>query len=117
MIAQCERITNWVSSYDTGQDLVTQAELTSSESDIDAACRRELEILLEVECLTAEVTVKHALNQIELEGKRRALDALTRVPAWEKDSLLSLLKSIDRDQLEMTNRLRLQIGGPRVEVG
>lgn len=39
----------------------------------------------------------HAVNQVEIEGKQRALNVLTDNPSWERDSLYALRLSIERD--------------------
>jgi hypothetical protein len=60
---------------------------------------------LEIMDLAAIVSDMHAATQNEVEAKKRALDALTSIPAWERDSLYELRHSIERDQLEVNARL------------
>jgi hypothetical protein len=100
--ALCNHVVNWVRSFETTANRVNKAEASGlPEDDVAAAQAEEIKAMLEIEDLTYLITDMHALNQAEVEAKKRALDALTSVPTWERDSLLTIRRSIDRDQLEV----------------
>lgn len=106
LIALCDHIVNWVTSFDSTLNRVNYAEAhRMSEGDVAAANEEEVEALLEIMELAAIVSDMHAATQNEVEAKKRALDALTSIPAWERDSLYELRHSIERDQLEVNARL------------
>jgi hypothetical protein len=106
LVALCDHIVNWVTSFESTLNRVNYAEANCmSEGDVAAANAEEVEALLEIMDLVVTVTDIHATTQIEIEGKKRTLDALTSIPAWERDSLYALRRSIERDQLEVNAAL------------
>jgi hypothetical protein len=106
LITLCDHIVNWVTSFDSTLNRVNYAEAhRMSEGDVATANEEEVEALLEIMELAAIVSDMHAAIQNEVEAKKRALDALTSIPAWERDSLYELRRSIERDQLEVNARL------------
>jgi hypothetical protein len=76
-----------------------------SEAEVDAAMEQEVKVLLEIDDFAATLADMHAANQLEIEGKQLALNALTSLPTWERDSLFDLRCSIERDQLEVNAAL------------
>jgi hypothetical protein len=76
-----------------------------SEAEVDAAMEEEVKVLLEIDGFATTLADMHAVNQIEIQGKQRALNALTGLPTWERDSLFDLRCSIERDQLEVNAAL------------
>ncbi len=110
--ALCDHVANWVESFEPTANRVNNAEASRmSEGDIAAANAEEVEALLEIEGLADMITEMHAVNQAEVEAKKRALDALTSIAAWERDSLFALHRSIERDQLEV-NALLFAVSPP-----
>jgi hypothetical protein len=104
--ALCDHVVNWVASFDSTLNRVNYAEANfMSESEVAAANEEEVEALLEIMDLVVTITDIHATTQIDVEGKKRVLDALTSIPAWERDSLFQLRHSIERDQLEVNANL------------
>lgn len=98
----CDRVVTWVDNFDMMTNRIHWVEANGgSEAEVDAAMEQEVKVLLEMDDLAATLAVVHAVNQIEIEGKQRALNALTGLPTWERDSLFDLRCSIERDQLEV----------------
>jgi hypothetical protein len=106
LVTLCDHIVNWVTSFESTLNRVNYAEAHHlAECEVAAANEAELGALFEIMDLAVTVTAMHAGTQSEVEGKKRALDALTSIPAWERDSLYELRRSIERDQLEVNARL------------
>jgi hypothetical protein len=98
----CDRVVTWVANFDMMTNRIHWVEANGgSEAEVDAAMEQEVKVLLEIDGFAATLADMHAANQIEIEGKQRALNALTGLPTWERDSLFDLWCSIERDQLEV----------------
>ena len=108
--AVSDHIINWVVSFESLANRVNKAEASDlPECDVAAVEAEELGAMFEIEELAQVITDMHAGNQAEVEAKTRALDALTSVPTWERESLAALRRSIERDQVEVNARL---VGAP-----
>jgi hypothetical protein len=101
-----DHIINWVVSFESLANRVNKAEASDlPEGDVAAVEAEELEAMLEIEELACVITEMHAVDQAEVDAKKRALDALTSVLSWERESLAALRRSIERDQVEVNARL------------
>lgn len=102
LLSLCDRIVRWSVTFGTMNNRVTRAEAAGmSDVVVDAATQQEEQVLLEMIDLAAAIADVHAVNQAEIEGKQRALNALTDNQSWERDSLYELRISIERDQAEV----------------
>jgi hypothetical protein len=98
----CDRVATWVANFDMMTNRIHLVEANGgSEAEVDAAVEQEVKVLLEIDDCATTLADMHAVNQIEIEGKQRALNALTGLPTWDRDSLFDLRCSIERDQLEV----------------
>jgi hypothetical protein len=102
LLSLCDRIVKWSVTFGTMTNPVTWAEANGMpDVVVDAATEQEEQVLLEIMDLATTLADIHAANQLEIEGKQRALNALTNNQSWERDSLYELRLSIERDQAEV----------------
>lgn len=80
-----------------------------SEDDFAVAQLQQAAIIVRLEYLAVQITDRAATSDAEIEGKIRALDALTAVASWERDSLRALRVSIERDRVEVIKALYLPL--------
>ncbi|NPD66362.1 hypothetical protein HN018_23260 (plasmid) [Lichenicola cladoniae] len=76
-----------------------------SETDHDLAQVQQSRLIDRLEALALQITDRVAVSENEIEGKTQALNALASVDAWERDSLLALRRSIDRDRVDVVKVL------------
>jgi hypothetical protein len=101
----CDRVVKWVAIWNTMGNRLNYAEASGmSEDDVAAIHEEELEALYEIEALVERITGMHAVDDVEIDWKKQVVNALTSIPAWDRDSLHAMWRSIMRDQLEVITR-------------
>jgi hypothetical protein len=106
LLELCRVLKAWKVSYEQPGNPLNHAEVHgTSEDEIAAANAHAVEVLLQMMDLAEIVAKSPAVTQSEIKGKQKALDALTNIPTWERDSLFALRRSIERDQIKFTARL------------
>ena len=102
LLSLCDRVVKWAADFDTMVNRINRAEANGiAGAEFDAIEAQEVQVLLEIDDLAVTITEMHAANPVEIEGKQRALNALTGVGSWERDSLYALRCSIERDLVEV----------------
>jgi hypothetical protein len=81
-----------------------------SEAAIEEAHQQQAGIIDRLECLAAVIPERVATSEDELAAKVRALDALTSVASWDRESLRVLRVSIGRDCGAMASK---EVSPPR----
>jgi hypothetical protein len=84
----------------------------ASEAVIEEARQNQAAIIDRLERLAAVIPKRAAVSEDELAAKVRALDALTSVASWDRESLRALRVSIGRDSREITRHYK-ELSSPR----
>lgn len=102
LLSLCDRIVRWAADFNTMVNRINRAEANGvAGAEFEAIEAQEVQVLLEIGDVAATITDMHASNPVEVEAKQRALNALTGVGSWERDSLYALRCSIERDLVEV----------------
>jgi hypothetical protein len=110
LLGDCDELVGLIAKSNSPDGPYNSVEARNgSEADFAVARRQQAAIINRVEYLAVQITDRAATSDDEIEGKIHALDALTSVASWERDSLWTLRVSIDRDRAEVTKALHLPL--------
>lgn len=108
LLGDCDELVGLIANSNSPEGPYNSVEARlGSEADYAVAHLQQIAIINRLEYLAVQITDRPAISDVEIEGKIHALDALSGVAAWERDSLRALRVSIDRDRLEVTKALHL----------
>jgi len=97
--ALCDEVVSTITNINSPDGPLNQAESRrESEETIEAAGQRQGEIIDRLEWLATEIAERIAVSEDDLDAKTRALDALTSVSSWDRESLRLIHISIGRDR-------------------
>ncbi len=110
LLGDCDELVGLIAKSNSPDGPYNSVEARNgSEADFAVARRQQAAIINRVEYLAGQIADRAATSDGEIEGKIHALDALTAVASWERDSLWTLRVSIDRDRAEVTKALHLPL--------
>jgi hypothetical protein len=99
VLDQCSEMVRLIATINSANGPYNIAEARQmSEEETEAARRHQCQIIRRIIDLSLQVTKTAATTGVEIDAKIRAIDALTSMASWERDSLYALRISIDRDQ-------------------
>lgn len=110
LLSDCDELVGLIAECNSVDGPYNRVEASiASQTDYDLANLQQIAIVDRVECLALQITDRAATNDAEIEGKVRALDALTEIEAWERNSLRALRVSIDRNRADVTKTRNLAL--------
>lgn len=102
IVSLCDEVVAAITNINSPDGPLNRAEAGRvSEAAIEEARQQQAGIIDRLECLAAVIPERVAISEDEVAAKVRALDALTSVASWDRESLRVLRVSIGRDCGEM----------------
>lgn len=99
LVAVCDELVGLLERINSADGPYNRAEAGQlPEEDLQAAYRRQVEMIDRLECLSRQISSRVGASEAEVDAKVRALDALTSVASWDRESLRVLRVSIERDR-------------------
>jgi len=113
IVSLCDEVVAAITNINSPDGPVNRAEaVCESDAAIEEARQHQAGIIDRLECLAAVIPDRVAVSEDELAAKVRALDALTSVASWDRESLRTLRVSIGRDCERMTKHFK-EVSSPR----
>ncbi len=99
LLAACDELVGLLERINSTDGPYNRAEARQmADEDLQAAYRRQVEMIDRLECLSRQISTRVGASEAEVRAKVRALDALTSVASWDRESLRVLRVSIERDR-------------------